>query len=203
MENPENDLYRVFPLLMSSKDPTVLHKAMERFFTPDVSFRHPLSVVKSGPNSRQTLFGVYEWYRIISPGTVAIIDELVYDREKNIVYMDVSQTFHLRLIPVPVRSSRLLIRLRLVERDNHFYIKEQEDFFHPDDLMNCLFPPLSPVVAFFLQLIAIAALLSSKIYSRLNAIWLALFRISDVGASPGRPGDNHVNEARRNTQYGQ
>jgi len=76
MENPEHDLYRVLPLLLSSKDPAVLHKAVERFFTPDVSFRHPLRVVKSGPNSRQTLLGIYEWYRIVGPGTVAIIDEL-------------------------------------------------------------------------------------------------------------------------------
>jgi len=71
------------------------------------------------------------------------------------------------------------------------------------DLMDSLFPPLSPFVAFFLQLIAIATLLGSKIFFRLNVIWLALFRISDVGGTPERPGDNQGNEARRNTQYGQ
>lgn len=76
MENPEHDLPRVISLLASSKAPTILHKVVERFYTPDASLRHPFSVVKSGPNSRQTLLGVYEWHRIISPGTTVTINEL-------------------------------------------------------------------------------------------------------------------------------
>ncbi|KAL4063766.1 hypothetical protein J3A83DRAFT_968360 [Scleroderma citrinum] len=76
MENPEHDLPRVIPLLTTSKVPTVLHKAIERFYTPDASLRHPFNVIKPGPSSRQIWLGVYEWYRIISPGTVATINGL-------------------------------------------------------------------------------------------------------------------------------
>ncbi|KAG6332718.1 hypothetical protein ID866_6372 [Astraeus odoratus] len=214
MENPEHDIPRVLELLTSSKTPTVLRKTIEKFYAPDASLRHPLSVIKHGPNSRDRLVGVYEWYRILSPDTVATINELVYDHEKNVMYIDISQTFKLRLVPFPVRPSRLITRLKFTKQDEHFYIKEQEDLFHPDDLMKYCFPPLAPLVTLLLQVIAFAALLGSNIYVRFSVIYLAIFGMgNDVRKDRVKEavegvqdfavgGDVETEEGLKKTQYG-
>ncbi|KAI6104566.1 hypothetical protein EDD16DRAFT_262160 [Pisolithus croceorrhizus] len=179
MENPEQELPGIVDLLTSSKAAVVLHQTIKRYYTPDASIRHPLTVVESGPASRDKLLGVFEWYRVISPGTVATINEFVYDREKKVAFIDISQTFKLRIVPSSTRPSRLITRLKLVEHDKLLYIKEQEDFFHPDDIMKYVFPPLSPVVTFSLRAIAIAVWFASKIYLTFTMTWLAIFGISD------------------------
>ncbi|KIN99182.1 hypothetical protein M404DRAFT_1004860 [Pisolithus tinctorius Marx 270] len=179
MENPEQDLPRIVHLLTSSKAAVVLHETIKRYYTPDASLRHPLSIVESGPTSRDKVLGVYEWYRVMSPGTVATINEFVYDRENKIAYLDVSQTFKLRLVPSPVRPSRLVTRLKLVEQDKLLYIKDQEDFFHPDDMMKYAFPSLAPIITLFLRSAAIGAWLASKLYLRISMAWLAIFGISN------------------------
>lgn len=179
MENPEQELPGILHLLTSSKAAVVLHQTIKRYYTPDASIRHPLTVVKSGPTSRDKLLGVFEWYRVISPGTVATINEFVYDKEKKIAFIDISQTFKLRIVPSSPRPSRLITRVKLVEHDKLLYIKEQEDFFHPDDIMKYIFPPLAPVVTFSLRTVALGIWIASKIYLTFTMAWLAIFGISD------------------------
>ncbi|KAL4079977.1 hypothetical protein V8B97DRAFT_1914112 [Scleroderma yunnanense] len=77
--------------------------------------------------------------------------------------------------------------------------QKQEDFYHLDDLMNCIVPPLAPLVMFFLELMAFAALLGSRFYLGLNAIWVALFKISDIG-TPKMHQDNEGNEGNESMQ---
>ncbi|KAL4063765.1 hypothetical protein J3A83DRAFT_4192379 [Scleroderma citrinum] len=115
------------------------------------------------------------------------------------MYLEVSQTFQIWFSPFPARPSKVLTHLKLVEHDNHFYIKEQEDFYHLDDLMNCIVPPLAPLVMFFLELMAFAALLGSRFYLGLNAIWVALFKISDIG-TPKMHQDNEGNKGNESMQ---
>lgn len=78
-----------------------------------------------------------------------------------------------------------------------------EPNYPSQDLMKSIFPPLVPLVTFFLELVALAALLGSKVCLGLNEVWLALFRGSRTGETPSLSGDNQGSGTHRNAQYGQ
>ncbi|KAL0569364.1 hypothetical protein V5O48_012599 [Marasmius crinis-equi] len=157
MENPQNEISRVVSLLTTASSPDVQEATFERYVTHDVGFRHPVCRVNPGPGSRDQLLGVYQWYRIISPTVLARVENVVYDKENNVVFLEVVQKFHIRISPFRAQWSRLIVRLTLREIDGLQYIAFQEDFYHPDDFANLIIPPLAPLVRFALHGAAVAS----------------------------------------------
>lgn len=62
-------------------------------------FRHPLCAVPGGPSARDTLLAILQWYRIMSPLLSVRVTDVTYDKEKNSMFLDVTQTFHIRWSP--------------------------------------------------------------------------------------------------------
>ncbi|KIJ62459.1 hypothetical protein HYDPIDRAFT_157846 [Hydnomerulius pinastri MD-312] len=212
MQDPERELPHVIGLLTSSENPATLRRTIERFFVSDASLHHPLSIVRSGPNSRSRLIGVYEWYRIVSPGTKSHANVVAYDKEKRVLFADVTQSFGIRFSPFRTAPSRLIVRIHLEEKDGRFYIKSQEDFFHPTDLGNYLLPPVTPLIRLTLIVFAFLENLGCNMYFRLGLVWMTLFGMgSDVqrGKTKARQGqadrqgnDSDYEEGVKRTRYG-
>ncbi|KAJ3505528.1 hypothetical protein NLJ89_g7366 [Agrocybe chaxingu] len=150
MEDPARDIYTVVYQLTATDSPDVQKAAVEKYMTPDVSFRHPLCEVKSSERSRDELLGIYVWYRVLSPKIDSQVDSVVYDKDKGLLYVEVVQWFKLVFLPVTPAPARLIIRLSLRQQDGLFYIAEQEDFYHTDDFTALLVPPIAPFVKSFL-----------------------------------------------------
>jgi hypothetical protein len=87
MENPVKEIKSVVYQLTATNSPDIQKAALESYMTSDVAFRHPVCSVKSGPHSRDTVLGIYQyvhldfisienvfmqlsfcrWYRVLSP----------------------------------------------------------------------------------------------------------------------------------------
>ncbi|KAH6902589.1 hypothetical protein BKA70DRAFT_1567719 [Coprinopsis sp. MPI-PUGE-AT-0042] len=154
MEEPRIDIRRVILELTTTSLPEVQAQAVERYMTRDVSFLHPVCWVRSGPNSRDTLLKVYQWYRILSPKVEVNINNIVYDSQRETLYLDLTQSFKLFFIPFSPAPARLLTWLQLRKIDNLYYISEQEDFYHTLSFTALLVPGLLPIVTLWLTFAA-------------------------------------------------
>jgi hypothetical protein len=77
----------------------------------------------------------------------------VWDPTTKTVYISVTQSFHIRFNPFPTSPSTLLVRLTLRKEhrntdgvDGKWYIAFQEDFYHADDLVSLVIPPVAPII---------------------------------------------------------
>ncbi|KAF9267144.1 hypothetical protein L218DRAFT_856441 [Marasmius fiardii PR-910] len=166
MEDPKNEISNVVSLLTVSASPEIQKQTAERYLTHNVGFRHPICRVDPGPHSRDTLLGIYQWYRVLSPKIEARVENVLYDKENNIVFLEVVQKFHIRLSPFTPAWSKLIVRLTLREIGGLHYIAFQEDFYHPDDFLNLLIPPLTP----FLRVALAGASVASNAYASIAQV---------------------------------
>lgn len=60
MENPAEDIASVVYQFTATDSPDIQKAALESYMTSDVAFRHPVCSVKSAPNSRDTVLGIYQ-----------------------------------------------------------------------------------------------------------------------------------------------
>ncbi|KAG8807921.1 hypothetical protein FRC18_005310 [Serendipita sp. 400] len=147
MERPEEEIIGVVSSLTMATSPDIQEATIQKFFAPDAGFRHPLCAVKREPGSRQSILGIYQWYRIMSPRIILEVKDVVYDRKRNVIFLEIEQKFHLRFNPLPGGFSRLITRLELQEQiDGLHYITLQEDFYHPSDFAALIIPPLRPFI---------------------------------------------------------
>ncbi|KAF7328856.1 hypothetical protein MVEN_02515200 [Mycena venus] len=166
MQSPASEVGAVVSLLTAAAAPEIQKAAFLKYVTPDAGFRHPICHVIPGPGSRERLLGVYQWYRIMSPHIDITVKSVVHDQTNNTLLLDVVQHFHIRLSPFKPAPSRLLVRLTLREENGLHYIAFQEDFYHPDDFMSLLVPPLAPVIRTGLSVTSIV----SDIYARIGQL---------------------------------
>ncbi|KAH9975057.1 hypothetical protein BGW80DRAFT_1299913 [Lactifluus volemus] len=171
MENPTNEIERILQRFMASASPDVQQAAIQKYFTKDAGFRHPLCSVDPGPNSREGILGIYQWYRVMSPRMEVIVDKITYDAEKSILFLDVIQVFHIRFSPLPPARTRLFSRLTLRNESGRYYITFQEDFYHPDDFCATIIPPLVGPVGFALRAGGFAFGLSARIAQAIFGVW--------------------------------
>lgn len=130
-----------------------------QYMTPDVAFWHPVCAVERGPNSRKTVLGIYQWYRVLSPHIDLRVNSVVWDPEHDYMFLDIAQWFKLFWLPIKPAPSRLCVRLTLRrEEDGLYYIAKQEDFYHTDDFMTLILPPIVP---FIRMILLITGLMSS------------------------------------------
>jgi len=59
MNDPAKEITSVVLDLCTTDSPDVQMAALEKYFTQDVQFRHPLCFVKAGPNSKKEFIGVF------------------------------------------------------------------------------------------------------------------------------------------------
>ncbi|KAK7039451.1 protein argonaute 1B [Favolaschia claudopus] len=146
MQNPSSEIVAVVSLLTAAAVPEVQKAAFYKYMTPDAGFRHPICSVTPGAGSRDQMLGIFQWYRIMSPNIDIKVNSVVHDTANNVILLDVVQRFHIRLSPFKPAPSRLLVRLTLRLENGLYRIAMQEDFYHPDDFMSLLVPPLAPLV---------------------------------------------------------
>lgn len=105
---------------------------MNRYFVPDAEFVHPFcrvppfkDVSVSVPllggsvlpplNSRMLLLAVLRWYRILSPRIDLRLNSVLFDRDTNKLYLDITQRFAFWFVPLAAADVNLVTRLSLVE----------------------------------------------------------------------------------------
>ncbi|KAJ7119646.1 hypothetical protein C8R44DRAFT_624713 [Mycena epipterygia] len=170
MQHPSSEVSAVVSLLTAAAAPDIQKAAFHKYLTSDAGFRHPLCHVASRPGSRDQLLGIYQWYRIMSPNIDITVKSVVHDTENNVLLLDVVQKFHIRFSPFQPAPSRLLVRLTLREENGLHYISFQEDFYHPDEFMSLLIPPLAPVIRTGLSVTATISDIYAKI-GQLLGFW--------------------------------
>ncbi|KAJ7688958.1 hypothetical protein B0H17DRAFT_1160203 [Mycena rosella] len=153
MQHPSSEVGAVVSLLTAAAAPDIQKAAV----TP-------------GPGSRERLLGIYQWYRIMSPHIDITVKSVVHDTDNNTLLLDVVQMFHIRFSPFKPAPSRLLVRLTLREENGLQYIAFQEDFYHPDEFMALLLPPLAPVIRTGLSVAATMSHIHAKI-GQLLGFW--------------------------------
>jgi len=88
----------------------------------------------------------FQWYRTAASRIDMEINDVVYDRLHNMVYLDISQLAHFRFSLFAPRPARVMSRLTLRKEGALHYVAFQEDFFHPDEVATFLLPPCAYVV---------------------------------------------------------
>ncbi|KAF8346446.1 hypothetical protein F5887DRAFT_1182952 [Amanita rubescens] len=170
MEDPVRDIKEVFRQLTATASPDVQKEAVYTYYVPNAGLHHPLSYIEPGILSRESILGLYQWYRVLSPNVSIDVSNIVYDQRHNVLLLDVKQTFHVFFLPVVPMPSRLLVRLILKEEDGLHRIAFQEDFFHPDDLAALVFPPAAPIVRLTLRTFGTASNICAKV-SQVLGFW--------------------------------
>ncbi|KAJ7235090.1 hypothetical protein B0H12DRAFT_1142091 [Mycena haematopus] len=170
MQSPVAEVGVVMSLLTAAASPEIQTAAFHKYISPDAGFRHPICHVLPGPGSRDRILAIFQWYRIMSPHLKIALKSVVHDPANNTLLLDVVQEFHIRLSPFKPAPSRLLVRLTLREDNGLHYIAFQEDFYHPDDFMSLLIPPLAPVIRTGLSMASSASVIYAKI-GQLLGFW--------------------------------
>ncbi|TFK20170.1 hypothetical protein FA15DRAFT_647365 [Coprinopsis marcescibilis] len=150
MESPDVDIMSIVLNLTTTASAETQKATVEKYMTQDVEFRHPVCLIPRGRNSRDTVLKVFQWYRILSPTVDLKVNSVVFDQEREQIYLDLVQWFKLFFLPVDPVPARLITRLELRKVENKYYISKQEDFYHPVDFTKLLFPPLAPLVSLWL-----------------------------------------------------
>ncbi|TEB22924.1 hypothetical protein FA13DRAFT_1766337 [Coprinellus micaceus] len=152
MEDPEQDIASVIFGLTTVASPDLQRETVETYMTKDVAFEHPVCSVQSGPNSREKVLKVYQWYRILSPQLDLKVEHVVFDTKRDIMYVEIVQWFKLFFLPAKPLPARLVTRLELQKIRGLYYISRQDDFYHTTEFARLVTPPIGPLVAFLLWL---------------------------------------------------
>ncbi|RMD44020.1 hypothetical protein DV735_g1052, partial [Chaetothyriales sp. CBS 134920] len=156
--------------------PHTQHAALAKYFTKNASFIHPVCRVDSFANSRWFIGEIYLWYKIMSPKIEIRSFSVAYDQENLVLYVYSKQLF--RLGPFPAFKASLTSVLWLTQNVDEdfnaladgvttnksnsitgnggkYYIKAQEDLYHPTEVIKFLLPyGFGTVLVFFIQIFA-------------------------------------------------
>ncbi|KAI0313793.1 hypothetical protein OF83DRAFT_500961 [Amylostereum chailletii] len=162
MQDPAREISAVVKMLTTAPSATIQQTALARYYTSDAAFRHPICTVPSAHRSRDSILAIYQWYRVMSPKIEMDIRSVVYDSENHVLFVDCAQKFHIRFSPFRPVPARLLVRLTLREENDLWYVCQQEDFYHPEDFVALLVPPLIPPIRFALRAATFASYLGTR-----------------------------------------
>ncbi|KAK3353071.1 hypothetical protein B0T25DRAFT_200677 [Lasiosphaeria hispida] len=123
MEHPVKDIRGVIRSLCQGGFEEQ-QEAVFKYFTPSASFVHPYCRVPSFEavripgvgevDSRTLVLAIYRWYKILSPKIDIEIESSVFDQRANLLYVTLTQTFSIWLIPFHRAPVRLVSVLHLV-----------------------------------------------------------------------------------------
>jgi len=151
MEHPVKEIPQIIASLTVGS-PHEQRLALETYFTPNAAFTHPLCRVPSFNdvsipligeiNSRWVLWMVYRWYKILSPKIVLDVHGSVLDQKQGLLYVNISQVFHIFLVPFYKSHVSLVTVLTLVHDENSkkYYIAKQEDHYQLNEFVKFFWP---------------------------------------------------------------
>ncbi|KAH9850915.1 hypothetical protein C2E23DRAFT_734028 [Lenzites betulinus] len=175
MEDPTKELQNVVGLVTTAINPEIQKASVLKYYAPDASFRHPMCAVASGPDSRAAILSILQWYRVLSPVLSVRVTSVTYDAEKHSAFLDVTQTFHVRWSPFSPAPARLLVHLTLRLSPSPtdptktvYHIAAHEDFYHPDDLVSLIIPPVVPLVRAALHTATFVCRVNAKVFGALG-----------------------------------
>ncbi|KAI1470741.1 uncharacterized protein F4812DRAFT_276902 [Daldinia caldariorum] len=174
MDYPEQQIQHIIrSLTQYSHDDQ--RTALQDYFLPDAYFVHPFCRVPSfgnckipytdlTVNSRQLVFYIYQWYRILSPDIKLSIDSTSFDKDKNLLYVMIRQTFTLWFVPLSLWQANVklvtVLELQQLSTDKShkpllgetstpvngerppklYFIKGQQDHYQIEDFLQFVAP---------------------------------------------------------------
>ncbi|RMZ87043.1 hypothetical protein DV736_g5731, partial [Chaetothyriales sp. CBS 134916] len=158
MEDPVAEISGVIKLLCTTP-PHTQHATLEKYFTKNASFLHPVCRVDSFANSRWFIGQVYLWYKIMTPKVDITSYSIGYDKENLVLYVTSQQYFKIWFLPaITPRLLSILILTQDVDDDfnaiadgpttnstsvtgkKKYYIKSQKDMYEPNELVRYFTP---------------------------------------------------------------
>lgn len=126
MNNPELEI-RGIVLALTENDDAALHKStVDKYFTKDASFIHPLCTVPAGPNSREHLKNVYAVYKFFTRDIHLDIQKITIDSNCTRAVIEMEESLSASFLPVwRVKRLKIITMLDFERRENKFYIKKQ------------------------------------------------------------------------------
>lgn len=113
MEDPIHEVGPLIHSLTTTTSPSTQRKTLERYFTSNASFDHPLCAVDSSLSpieSRRLLLAVYRWYKILSPIISLDVNSVAFDDCKGRLYVDATQIFTFWFLPwIRVRAELVTV----------------------------------------------------------------------------------------------
>jgi len=163
MEDPLREIGGVVRAFTVAESADAQRAALRKYATHDMEFQHPSCAIAKSPRSRDLILGVYQWYRVMSPELSVQVENVVFDEPTLTIFLDVIQTFHIRISPFKPIPSYLFVKIHLTKRHDLYYISSQENFIHPPDVVALLLPPLVPLFRLLLLVSALACNLFASI----------------------------------------
>ncbi|KAJ5174174.1 uncharacterized protein N7482_000051 [Penicillium canariense] len=150
MENPVAEIPTVIRLLTQST-PSLQHKVLERFYTPNAAFVHPFCRVPSFRESRWWVTKIFQWYKILSPRIEMQIHSVAFDETHLKLYVHMSQIFSIWIVPFYVAPVTLTTVLDLTTDQAQsnaptngnrtlYYIAKQEDLYQTSEFVKFVLP---------------------------------------------------------------
>lgn len=141
MEDPVKEIPAVIHLLTQSP-PSIQRAAIDKYFTPDAEFSHPLCRTWSWPNSRGLIQAVYRWYKILSPRIDLTVQSVAFDEANMTLYVTLFQVFRIWAVPFYYAPARLttVLSLRYSAGMGRYYITKQEDLYQVDQWIRFIAP---------------------------------------------------------------
>jgi len=187
MQDPAKELEEVITMVIAGPTPEVQKATLEKYYEDDAQYRHIWYAVSPKPNSRDSILGVLQWLRVMSPKLKLNVQSVTYNPETREGYLNILQEFPIRWSPLKAKPAKLLIQVTLTPQDPSglYKIKSHEEFYHPDEETRILYPPF----AFWTRL----GLTLQAMKCRVNALvfgWLGFWNIKgEQKATSGDPNE--------------
>ncbi|RMZ83130.1 hypothetical protein DV738_g1246, partial [Chaetothyriales sp. CBS 135597] len=174
MEDPANLRRRAVDLVneiagviksLCTTPPHAQHATLQKYFTKNATFTHPVCRVDSFANSRWFIGEIYLWYKIMSPKIEITSYSIAYDKDNLVLYVYSRQRFRLGILPaVKAKLLSVLWLTQNIDDDYNaladgvaphnsnsngnsitggggkYYIKAQEDLYHPTECVRYFSP---------------------------------------------------------------
>ncbi|PGH23579.1 hypothetical protein AJ80_02359 [Polytolypa hystricis UAMH7299] len=151
MEDPVAEIPHIIHLLTESI-PSVQQQTVEKFFTSSASLTHPFCRTGSFEGSRWLILCIYRFYKIMSPRIDLEVQSVAFDSHTLTLYVSLSQTFYIFIIPFYKAPVRLTTILSLTttppssssssssQRKPLYYIAAQNDLYQTSEFIKFVAP---------------------------------------------------------------
>ncbi|EPE31204.1 hypothetical protein GLAREA_04171 [Glarea lozoyensis ATCC 20868] len=162
MDDPKTQIPSIIKSLTEGS-PSAQHHALQTYFHSSASFTHPLCRVPSFShislpfvgeiNSRWVVGMIYRWYKILSPRIVLDVEVVEFNKDTDIIFLNIHQIFSLFFVPFYKSNVHLTTVLNLVQlpdpaqrAEGKYYIIHQEDLYQTDEVVKFFWPGGSTVI---------------------------------------------------------
>ncbi|KAF6237292.1 hypothetical protein HO173_004761 [Letharia columbiana] len=138
MEKPSVEQIKQIVRNLTESDDPVVHKAtVEKYFTQNAAFTHPIVDVKPAPHSIDTLKQVYAVYKVLTRKIEIHFTHVTIDADNTRAVIELEEDLNFVLLPfgfARIRGVKFMTVLDLVrsQRDDRYYISRQWDIIPVD-----------------------------------------------------------------------